>query len=105
MDLSKLPKLSETPKPPQNDPPRDPAPSAAERANLDAVEAGAGAMLWISIILGLLCMAIGRNFASYVIAKISGRGYHTGVNWVAGPQAGSEVGYWDLQGYTAFHDA
>jgi len=73
MDLSKLPKLSETPKPPENEPPKQSPNLSYDRANVDAVDAGAAAMLWVSLVLGVLCMAIGRNSASYLIAKIRGQ--------------------------------
>jgi len=105
MDLSKLPKLSDTPKPPSNEPEKESVRPDYARADLDAVDAGASAMLWVSMILGLLCMGIGRNFASYTIAKMTGHEYHTNATWAMGPQAGQEVAYWDLQGYAAFTDA
>src|SRR5688572_21751848 len=111
MDYSKLPKLSETPKPPSNEPgqpgQRDENSGAVsyERADLASVEAGAGAMLWVSIILGLLCMWMGVNFAKYLFATLSGRGYHTGAQWTGGPKAGQEVAYWDLQGAVAWTEA
>ena len=102
MDLSKLPKLSETPKPPSNEPQKEYF--SNDHANLAAVEAGTGAMLWISLILGLLCMAIGRSFGSYAIAKLTGREHHTHFNWSDGPLVGTEVAYWDLQGFVALTD-
>jgi len=61
-------------------------------------------MLWVSIILGLICMAIGKNSASWLIAKISGREYHTGFNWAFGPKVGTEVDYWDFGPYQAITD-
>jgi len=102
MDLSKLPKLSETPKPqPDPEPPQPNQPPIDYRADLAYVDAGAGGMVWISLILGALCLMLGRRFPSYVLAKLSGREFHTQVNWVSGPQAGQEVGYWNLSGSTA----
>jgi hypothetical protein len=106
MDLSKLPKLSETPKPPAPDP--NPQPEATrpdDRADIAHVDAGAGGMVWVSLILGALCMMLGRRFPSYLVAKLSGRDFHTQVNWIAGPNAGREVGYWELQGSTAWTEA
>jgi hypothetical protein len=47
-------------------------------------------------------MMYGRNFASYLLAKLKGAEFHTGVNWAVGPNAGQEVAYWDLQGATAW---
>jgi hypothetical protein len=100
MDLSKLPKLSETPKPPPSEP-TPTRPAADDRADIASVEAGVGGMVWVSLILGALCMMLGRRFPAYVFARLSSREYHTQVNWIAGPRAGQEVGYWELQGSTA----
>jgi hypothetical protein len=97
MDMSKLPKLSQTPKPPGNEPTQqEPAPIAYEApAN---VEAGAGAMLWFSIIIGGLCMLMGRMFGGYLWATIRGKEYQTGFTWSVGQKAGKNVGYWEIEG-------
>jgi hypothetical protein len=100
MDLSKLPKLSETPKPPATQQ-ESPPPAGEDRADIATVEAGVGGMVWISVILGALCMMIGRRFAAYLFAKLTGRPFHTEVNWIAGERAGQEVQYWELQGSIA----
>jgi len=101
MDLSKLPKMSQTPLPPSNEPAGpDPLPPSQQR--MDAVDAGAGGMLWFSVIVGALCMMFGRRSASYFLAKLAGREYHTEINWNIGPNAGQEVAYWDLTGGMAW---
>src|SRR5205823_607458 len=101
MDLSKLPKMSQTPKPPEPQPSsEDPAP-VSER-EMAAVDAGAGGMLWFSIIVGGLCIMYGRRSFSYFLAKLSGREFHTEVNWSVGPNAGQEVAYWELMGGAAW---
>jgi hypothetical protein len=105
MDLSKLPKLSETPKPPPPEPTPQPNPPPDDRADIAHVDAGAGGMVWVSLILGLLCMMVGRRFASYLAARLSGREFHTQSTWSMGPRAGQEVEYWDLSGSSAWTDA
>jgi len=103
MDLSKLPKMSETPKPPPPQPPKDDA--AREPAGrMAAVDAGAAGMLWFSLIVGALCMMLGRSFASYATAKLRGVEYHTKVDWQVGPKAGQEVAYFELQTGAAWAD-
>jgi hypothetical protein len=105
MDLSKLPKLSETdkhaPPPPPPEPQfrAEPLPYSPPSTGLDL-----GAQIWLSGILGIVFMLMGRSFASYLIATLTGQTYHTGVDWVAGPNVGQEVGYYELQGYTGQTD-
>jgi hypothetical protein len=109
MDLSKLPKMSQTPPPPpppDSQPSPQPNPQAADYQDQIAhVEAGVGGMVWVSVILGAICIWLGRQFASYVVAKVSGREFHTQVNWVSGPKTGQEVAYWELGGSQAWTDA
>jgi hypothetical protein len=103
MDLSKLPKMSETPKPPPPEPPKDDAARDPSR-RMDAVDAGAAGMLWFSLIVGALCMMLGRSFALYATAKLRGAEYHTKIEWNTGPKIGQEVAYFELQGGTAWAD-
>jgi hypothetical protein len=158
MDISKLPRMSQTPPPPPNDPGVDApdappagaafpvvnvaspaaagAPSATSWcmrcnapnpagmrfcgscgaelgpvAGIDYRSAGVqtgpgvGAEVWLSAIVGVVLILMGRNFASWAITTLAGYTFHTGVNWTAGPKAGTEVDYWDLQGYTALQEA
>lgn len=66
-----------------------------------------GADVWVSVIIGLLMIFMGINFGKFLIARVSGQPYHTGVNWTEGPLANSanpEVAYFDLQGFTAWTD-
>jgi hypothetical protein len=69
-----------------------------------APDAGVGAEVWVSAIVGLVLMLIGRSFASWVIAKATGQPFHTGVTWQTDERMGQEVGYWELTGYTALGD-
>jgi hypothetical protein len=105
MDLSKLPRLSETDKhapPPQPPEESRPAPDAYQPVQVQSE--GVAAQVWLSGILGLVFMLMGRNFARYLIAKLTGQEFHTGVNWTAGPKTGQEVAYFELAGYTAYTD-
>jgi hypothetical protein len=68
---------------------------------------GVGADVWVSLIIGLLFIFMGLNFGKFLVAKLSGQPFHTGVNWTQGPLADSpnpEVAYFDLQGFTAWSD-
>src|SRR5262245_2700588 len=101
MDLSKLPRLSETDK-------QGPVPqpqtveSPALRAYAEPINEGAGPQVWLSAVLGVVFMLLGRNFARYAFAKLTGGEFHTGVIWQMGPKAGQEVSYFELSGYTGY---
>lgn len=64
-------------------------------------EAGVGLEVWLSLVLGVVFMLIGRSFAAWVL---SGGALETGVNWTSGPKAGQPVSYFELQGGTAWTD-
>jgi hypothetical protein len=66
---------------------------------------GVGIEVWISAIIGLVLMLVGRSFASYLAATLTGQPFHTNVLWNMGPKEGQEVGYWELTGYTALSDS
>jgi hypothetical protein len=106
MDLSKLPKLSNTQgqeAAPTAAPETAQAPPAPpieyRRPSLNDPELGAD--IWVNAIIGLLLIGMGFTFAKFLIAKMTGQSFHTGVNWTSGPNAGSEVAYFDLEGFTA----
>jgi hypothetical protein len=113
MDMSKLPRLSQTnkddaPEPitggPTTAPPAPPvAQGAARERDADAYDPGysVGAEVWISIILGIVFIFMGFNFARYLGATLTGGTFHTNVNWTSGEKEGQEVGYFELQGGTA----
>ena len=106
MDLSKLPKMSQTPPPPSGESSPQPQPPPDDRADISHVDAGVGGMVWVSVILGALCIWLGRGFGSYMAAKLSGREFHTHALWNPGtPKAGQEVAYWDLSGSWAWTEA
>src|SRR3954463_11785984 len=102
MDLSKLPRLSNTGTPPPPDVTEQLA--GAPRAVLPAVErdpdafVGTGADMWLSGAVGVLFLLLGLSFGKSLVARLTGGTYHTGVNWVAGPKAGQEVTYPELEG-------
>ena len=114
MDVSKLPRLSETkppepaPQPPAAQAPAPQPPSAPTRP----VEYGTGeramigAEIWVSLILGLILVLYTAQFGKYLIAAATGHEYHTGVVWSDDqPNAGKEVPYTQLQGGTFFADS
>jgi hypothetical protein len=120
MDVSKLPRLSDTQAQVRDEQARaqaragpqepTPAPSGAETipyapVATRRVEVGTGAEVWLAAIIGLVFLLIGKNFAAYLLAKMSGQVYHTNVIWQTGPQAGQEVAYPDLQGFVMLTDA
>jgi hypothetical protein len=72
-----------------------------------ARDAGVGAEVWLSAIIGAFLILMGKSFGGWLIATLSGRPYSTGVVWGegAGERAGQPVAYWDLEGYTALNDS
>lgn len=109
MDLSKLPKLSQSPPPPADEPsdapaspvPVQPYPPPGAFVN----ELSVGAEIWIAAIFGLIFMMLGANFGKYAIATLTGQTYHTGVNWGDdGPNTG-EVPYTQLYGHVWLSDS
>lgn len=112
MDLSKLPKMSETARAERErqqaagaTPPATGTPPIDDHARSSATDPIVGAEVWISVALGLLFVWVGWTFPRYLATVARGETFHTNVNWTAGPNAGQEVSYWDLQGYTAWTDA
>ena len=132
MDLSKLPKFSQTPPAPQEPEQTPQSTTAMLFCECGAPVAGGSrfcphcgrkfepktgyadpsllaedvhpAEIWISAFLGLIFMLIGGTFAKWAIAKMTGQPFHTTYFWQQGPNAGKEVDYWELQGFTAFTD-
>jgi len=103
VDLSKLPKLSDTPSPP----PPDSAEPERRIADYRRDEGGGsiGADVWLSAIIGLIFVLLGRRFARYLMATINGKDFPTGANWIAGPKQGQPVSYAELQGYVMYNEA
>lgn len=113
MDISKLPRMSETgkhaPPPASADqaearPDVERHPSDVEHRAVEPVRVGIGGEVWMSLIIGLILMMAGWTFARWAIAKMTGQAFHTNVKWTAGPKAGQEVDYFELQGFTAWTD-
>src|SRR5690606_41864504 len=99
MDLSKLPKLSHTTPPPADQaPPQDPP---SDQPVATAVPAdtgvGVGADVWISAIVGIVLMLMGKGFAAWALTTLAGGTYNTGMIWADG----KPVGYWELGGGVA----
>lgn len=141
MDLSKLPKLSQTPAPPGGSQSPTaaaddtPPPAVAvnpytawcrechapnlpgsrfcagcggklKSENPSPLGVTMGAEVWISAVLGLLFMLLGRPFGSWLFARMTGREHHTGMIWSEGaPNAGQEVPYWEVEGFGALTDS
>ena len=114
MDMSKLPRLSDTqrehkahaaavgapePAPAQ---PQYPSQPPQQVVYLDR---GIGFEIWLSLIFGLIFLFMGWNFARYAIATLGGPPFHTNVTWSMGPKAGQEVEYFELQGGVAYTQA
>jgi hypothetical protein len=116
MDVSKLPKLSDTQREQQaqqqqqqqhqQQPVQSPSadPVSAISSPVPAVRAIGGAEAWISGIVGIICILISKSFPAYWIARLRGQPFHTNVNWTSGPLAGQEVAYPDLSGFTMLSD-
>ena len=139
MDISKLPRLSKTDSPPAAgaDPAVPPPPPAVGYCQCGAPlragarfcdscgapaagaaaqpivyvprDAGVGAEVWLSAIIGAFLMLMGRSFAGWLIAKATGQPYVTGATWAPGNDLGrpadSPVGYWELEGFVALNDS
>jgi hypothetical protein len=116
MDVSKLPRLSETKPAEPAQPPADapvppaplpPPPSPASHPSDYRRDSGgiAGAEIWFSIIVGLILVLYTAHFGKFLIASATGQPYHTGVEWNTGPNEGREVPYLELEGGTFFSDS
>jgi hypothetical protein len=108
MDLSKLPKLSDSS---QSQPPPAPMAEAAPQETPQAARYrparsnGVSADIWFNVVVGIILLFLGRSFFSWSIATLTGHPFHTGWTWPAdSPKAGQEVSYYELDGYTAFTD-
>jgi len=106
MDVSKLPKFSQTPSPPPEQTPNasdatQAAPAYPMHYENRPPKPGLGAEIWLSAAIGLILMFVGGRFLMWAIATMSGKHFATGVNWTAGEKAGTEVDYWELMGYPA----
>lgn len=122
MDFSQLPKMSKTPSTPTasesatsdeastpltTDTPKHdvPRPQAIDYRNAYAAPEASFGGVWLSLIAGVIFLALGATFGRFLLAKLSGKDFATGVNWTAGPNEGQPVTYFELQGGTAWTDA
>ncbi len=101
MDLSKLPKLSQTPPPPQQSPPPSPSPQPPAYAAPVVAQPSLGAEVWISAIVGIVLMLMGWGFARWAFKTLTGGTFSTGYIW----PDGRPVGYWELQGGVAWTES
>ncbi len=94
MDLSKLPKLSESPAPAQ---PVAPLP-AGEREPIRMSYFETGMDVLISLVVGSIFLMLGAPFGGWLIAKMNGQVYDTSITWLAGtPKAGQIVDLFEIQ--------
>ncbi len=101
MDLSKLPKLSQSPEPPPSS--TDPAPPAAKRVVPRLSIADLGLDILVFVALGAIFMMLGPSFGGWLIAKIRGVPYETGVVWSPGtPKENQPVELFELSGGTGW---
>ena len=105
MDLSKLPRLSNSASPAPSSPPvaetpltQPPAVAPPANTGVDAV--GIGADIWFMSIVGLILIFLGRDFIRYEFDVLSHRTFHTNTTWESGPKEGQEVAYPELMGFT-----
>jgi hypothetical protein len=110
VDLSKLPRLSSSEKPPAPPSTQQPSQPAGEPKNVAAFpppitnnyRQGIGPEVWIGVAVGLLLIAISRHFPAYVFDRLTGRPYHTGITFVSD---GTEVPYPQVEGFAMLSDA
>jgi hypothetical protein len=113
MDLSKLPKLSESPPPPagatQAQVQTQPQPTAGDATPATHTSVSPreqrfeyGLDAFISLIVGGIFLMMGGNYLRHLIAKSSGQQFDTGLKWLEGDKIGQKVEYFDLQGGTAY---
>ncbi len=111
MDLSKLPRLSDSasqtpPPPPQSEvPPAPPQPVTYSQPGTYHQPHGISPDIWFNTVVGIILLFVGRSFASWLIATLTGQTFHTGVEWTQASGNSGEVPYFQLQGYTAWTDA
>jgi hypothetical protein len=95
MDMSKLPKLSNSPQP------AAPMSDATGAAGLRATPLSMADIIFdvgFMTIVGLILLMLGGPFGGWLIAKAKGQPYITGVTWEMGPQAGQPVQLLQLSG-------
>jgi hypothetical protein len=101
MDLSKLPKLSQTPSPAAS----EPVEKSPEPVLPLAAEVSIGPEIWFNTIMGLIAVFWGFSFPRYLFDEMIGRTFHTNVTWMSGPLTGQEVPYPQLEGHVMLTDA
>lgn len=101
MDLSKLPRLSQSKGQTPTDPlpaaqelpeaaPVPPLPAAFESERPTAI--GEVGNIWLSLIIGVVVMLMGWGFAQWATATLLGRPFESGYHW----EDGRPVAYWDV---------
>lgn len=122
VDISKLPKLSQTPETKDEQPPAEAATPESPREELpppgvrravpaeprgggyDAYDSSGGE-IWFNVIVGVIFLLLGGTYFSYTVATLTHQPYHTKTTWQTGPKAGQEVTYPELQGNPMLSDS
>jgi hypothetical protein len=102
MDLSKLPKLSKTEAPAAAE--ETPVALPTPRAVIPDAQ-GIGGDVWFNTVIGLLLLYLGRTFFVYMMSRLTGKPFHTGIVWTDDQHNGAEVPYPELQGFQMLSDA
>jgi hypothetical protein len=67
---------------------------------------GSLATAWLCGIMALVTLYMGRRFAGWAIATVTGRAYETGVQWMSPhPDAGKQVPFFQLAGGAGWTEA
>jgi hypothetical protein len=69
MDLSKLPKLSQTPKPPEENPPQQSEPPGQRTGDPRVARMMAGPEAWIGLAIGLILLLMQQRFLGFVFRR------------------------------------
>jgi hypothetical protein len=105
MDMSKLPKFSQTPPPPGELPPEERATTSGVRVE-PSPPVASGGDIWFNVIVGIIFLLMGRSFGSYLLSTVTHQPYHTGMVWPDGDaRAGLEVAYPELEGNPMMNDS
>ncbi len=101
MDLSKLPKLSESPAPPPATPAEPAVPvQTREPARMSYFETGIDVL--ISLAVGAIFLMLGAPYGGWLIATMNGEVYDTTFTWTGGPNDGKIVELFELRGGTGW---
>lgn len=111
MDLSKLRRVSGEQRAGSNEPAEDRPPADNPRPTPAPVdygpprELGTGPEVWLSLVVGIILMVMGWQFAQWAITTLTGGTYDTEVVWRTPDKNGQMVPYWQLIGHQALSES